>query len=265
MDFALILVIATFLTGLVWALDRLYLRGQRAQGADEPTVVEWCRAFFPVLLIVLLLRSFVAEPFRIPSASMMPTLLTGDFILVNKFSYGLRLPVLETRFLEVGTPRRGDVVVFRYPPEPSMDYIKRVVGVPGDHVAYRNKTLYINGEAVPQEFLGPYRNDGALPGSVKSRELVADKAYEILTVPSRNMNYGEIFDMAEGVTVPEGHFFMLGDNRDDSEDSRYWGFVPREALRGRPLFIYYSFDPTAQRPAPWLSSIRWNRLGRGVH
>jgi signal peptidase I len=257
MDFALILVIATFLTGLVWLTDRLFLARQRSPTAEEPTLVEWSRAFFPVLLVVLILRSFVAEPFRIPSASMMPTLLTGDFILVNKFAYGLRVPVLEKRFLKVASPERGDVVVFRYPPEPRVDYIKRVVGVPGDHVAYRNKTLYINGERVPLELLGPYRNDGALPGSVLSRETLGRDGHEILTVPSRNMNYGELYDMEAGITVPENHYFMMGDNRDNSKDSRNWGLVPEEKLKGRAFLIWMNWD--AFRAAP-----KWDRFGRRI-
>lgn len=262
MNLALILVIGTFVTGVVWGLDRLWWARQRSSEAKEPTLVEWSRAFFPVLLIVLVLRSFVAEPFRIPSASMMPTLLVGDFILVNKFAYGLRLPVLESRILDLGSPERGDVAVFRYPPSPDKDYIKRVVGLPGDHVAYRNKTLYVNGEEVPQRRLGQYsarevdqRRDRVLPGSQLIEEKLGEDAHRILVSPQANGLRSE--GLASGVEVPEGHYLMMGDNRDNSLDGRHWGFVPEDHLRGEAMFIWLSWEPFAAPP-------QWSRIGETI-
>src|SRR5512143_3736650 len=156
MNFALILFVALVITGAIWRLDLLILRRGRDRDAKEPLLVEYAKSFFPVILVVFALRSFLVEPFRIPSGSMMPTLLVGDFILVNKFAYGLRLPVLNTKFVQIGEPRHGDVVVFRYPETPSVDYIKRVIGLPGDHIAYYNKTLTINGKVMPQQALKAY-------------------------------------------------------------------------------------------------------------
>ncbi|MCP1726675.1 signal peptidase I [Natronospira proteinivora] len=262
MNLALILVIATLVTGLVWALDRLWLIRLRSDDADEPTVVEWCRAFFPVLLIVLVLRSFIAEPFRIPSASMMPTLVVGDFILVNKFAYGLRLPVLETKILDLGQPERGEVAVFRYPPNPSKDYIKRVIGVPGDHVAYRNNTLYINGEAVNQQVMGEYeprevdrRRDRVLDGSILMEETLGAQDYEILVSPRASGMPSQ--ELEQGIRVPEGEYLMLGDNRDNSLDGRHWGFVPEDHLRGRAMVIWLSWEAFGAAP-------QWGRVGQVI-
>lgn len=273
MNFALILVLATFVTGLVWF--GWWLVGGTARDQEEPTVVEWCRAFFPVLLIVLVLRSFVAEPFRIPSASMMPTLKVGDFILVNKFAYGLRLPVLETKFLEVGSPERGEVAVFRYPPAPQVDYIKRVAAVPGDEVQYRDQKLYVNGEKVARTELGPYEpreidagQNRVRPGSLLWEEKLNDHAYRILLAPSseyrsvpsgsggqRQQNLRE--ELHEGVEIPEGEYLMLGDNRDNSADSRHWGLVPEDHLRGRAMFIWMSWELFNASPD-------WGRFGKGI-
>jgi len=262
MNLALILVVGAFVTGIIWAIDRLWFaRGRRSEEA-EPTLVEWSRAFFPVLLIVLVLRSFIAEPFRIPSASMMPTLLVGDFILVNKFAYGLRLPVLETRFLDLGSPERGEVAVFRYPPSPNKDYIKRVVGVPGDHVVYENKTLIVNGDPVPQRQLGRFsarevdqRRDRVLPGSILIEETLGEQAHEILVSPQMNSMGNQ--SLEEGVHVPEGHYLMLGDNRDNSMDGRHWGFVPEDHLRGRAMFIWLSWEAFSAPP-------QWSRSGQVI-
>ncbi len=246
-DFALVLVILTALTGGIWLLDRLLLAPHRRRMAEtgrersEPVVVEYARSFFPVILIVLLLRSFIAEPFRIPSSSMMPTLLIGDFILVNKFAYGLRLPVLNKQIVPVGSPQRGDVVVFKYPVNPSQDYIKRVVGLPGDHIVYRGKVIYVNGTAVAQESLGRYVGRGSgrdMTGADLKRETVGDVSHEILQRP--NVFYGPRGD--DAWTVPEGHYFVMGDNRDNSEDSRFWGFVPEQNLVGRAFLIWMNWD-----------------------
>ena len=253
-DLELFLVLGTAVTGLVWLGDALIwgrarrravveLRAEGAAATDpraaeltEPWYTEYSRSFFPVLLAVLVLRSFVAEPFRIPSGSMMPTLLVGDFILVNKFAYGLRLPVLNTKVVGIGEPERGDVVVFRFPAHPETDYIKRVVGLPGDRVSYYNKTVYVNGEPMPQELLGPYAEDGVPDGRLlQLRERLGSVDHDILVMPGRPNVEGEY-------TVPPGHYFVLGDNRDNSNDSRFWGFVPEENLVGKAFVIWMNWD-----------------------
>ncbi|MFO1507879.1 MAG: signal peptidase I [Lysobacterales bacterium] len=257
-DFALLLVVLTFVTGVVWLFDRLFLargRDRRAEalasvaaadGAErdrrvaearrEPVPVEYARSFFPVLLAILVIRSFIAEPFKIPSGSMMPTLQVGDFILVNKFAYGLRLPVLNTKFLGTGEPKRGDVMVFRYPKNPKEDYIKRVVGLPGDEITYRNKTLYVNGEKVVDTRVGPYTGPPE-PGrpmydaQVYSEQLGAVR-HDILEMPLVDVGH-------EGTwRVPPDAYFAMGDNRDNSADSRFWGFVPEQNLVGRAFVIW---------------------------
>ncbi|HHH47022.1 MAG TPA: signal peptidase I [Thiotrichales bacterium] len=249
-DFPLFLVLATLITGLIALFDRLWWRSKRPPEAKEPVVVEYSRAFFPVILAVLVLRSFVAEPFRIPSGSMMPTLLVGDFILVNKFTYGLRLPVLNTKIVELDEPKRGDVVVFRYPENPSIDYIKRVVGLPGDHVAYHDKVLRINGRLMPQEPVGTYVGTGASLPSTGAMELIEDLdgvKHHILVHPGAPGREGE-WD------VPAGHYFVMGDNRDNSRDSRYFGFVPEENLIGKAFMIWMNWDPVEHR-------VTWQRIG----
>ncbi len=271
-DFPAFLVSATVLTGGIWAWDALFLaprRRKHAQEMESPPreswVVEYARSFFPVLLIVLLLRSFLVEPFRIPSGSMMPTLLVGDFILVNKFAYGLRWPVLNTKFLEIGEPQRGDVVVFRFPDDPSTDYIKRVVGVPGDQIYYRNKILYINGEPMPQTYLGPFVGEGEsgqrMRGAEVREERLGEVVHRILVYPGvpdlppgcRTLRYGP-------VTVPEGHYFVMGDNRDNSNDSRCWGWMPEKNLVGKAFAIWMNWDSTrAGFP------IDWHRIGTRIH
>src|SRR5699024_5346315 len=222
-DFEAWLTLAALLTGILWALEKWVWSKRRDKGRGPNWLVDFAHSFFPVLLAVLLLRAFVVEPFRIPSRSMVPTLLVGDFILVNKFSYGLRLPVLHTRFLDLGEPERGDVVVFRYPQDPHVDYIKRIVGLPGDIVAYVGHNLYINGELVPVESAGPYTGDGA------PRQGVAELLYETLPSGHRHpvLDTAERFNPQQApVKVPADHYFVLGDNRDNSADSRVWGFVP---------------------------------------
>jgi signal peptidase I len=266
-DFALLLVALTFVTGIVWLLDWLFLyrgrvaraqalaetggseaeRQQRVQEAmREPIIVEYARSFFPVILIVLLFRSFIAEPFKIPSGSMMPTLLVGDFILVNKFTYGLRLPVLGTKIVPVGEPQRGDVFVFRYPnpdhdpKKQGEDYIKRVIGLPGDEIRYSNKTLYVNGKEIPQTYVGPFVGSGnegrRMAGAEIHEEMLPGAEHQLLQsrmlVPGREGTW----------QVPAGHYFAMGDNRDNSEDSRYWGFVPEENLVGKAFVIWMNWD-----------------------
>ena len=232
----LFLVLATLATGIVWLADAAVLRRRRKGkvAGGEPLLVEYARSFFPVLLVVLLLRSFVVEPFRIPSGSMMPTLLVGDFILVNKFHYGLRLPVINTQITEGEAPQRGDVMVFRYPENPKVNYIKRIVGLPGDRIAYRNKVIHINGEPQPQTSLGFYGLHGGNAVSLREENLDG-VSHHILIEHSQVFGDGEY-------TVPEGHYFVMGDNRDNSNDSRRWGSVPAENLVGKAFFIWLNWD-----------------------
>ena len=255
----LILVIGTLITGIVVLFDKLvfaekrrkrimteaydakYVEGKSSRAPreyKEPWYIDYSRSFFPVLLIVLILRSFIAEPFRIPSGSMMPTLLHGDFILVNKFTYGLRLPALHTKVWANKSPERGDVVVFRYPENPSLDYIKRVVGLPGDQLEYRDKTVYVNGTAMKQVDLGTYvgkGRDAVMSGSNKRQESLSTVDHEMLLNDRR-------LSIAGAWTVPDEHYFVMGDNRDNSNDSRVWGMVPEQNLVGRALMIWMNWD-----------------------
>jgi len=258
-DFALILVIATGLAGFVWLVDALFFRRRRAARiaagsiANEPIGVEYARSFFPVLLLVLLLRSFLFEPFRIPSGSMMPTLLEGDFIFVNKFAYGLRLPVLNSKIVEIGEPERGDVVVFRLPSDESVNYIKRIVGLPGDVIDYdaSRALLTINGEPVATEKVGDYAEE---PGKILVLEELGDATHELLLQANGAGGPGDVY------RVPEGHYFMMGDNRNNSQDSRFppVGFVPEENLVGRAVRIWMSWR------APSEGGPRWGRIGQVV-
>ena len=243
------LALATLVSGVVWLGWRL-ARGKSKDSDRLPTTVEYARSFFPIFLIVLLLRAFLVEPFRIPSGSMMPTLLVGDFILVNKFAYGIRLPVTKTKVIELGTPERGDIVVFRWPVNPRLDYIKRVVALPGDRVRYQGKTLIINGEPAPIEIIGQYQPEGSgmrALGSVEGREHLGEVSHPVLINPlAPDFNPACGFLGYNEVTVPEGHYLMVGDNRDDSNDGRCWGFVPDQNLVGKAFFVWLSWD--WQRP-----------------
>jgi len=263
-DFSLLLVLLTGLTGLIWLIDSLFLKRRRMDRAvqksiqrpRDPVVIEYSRSLFPVLLIVLLFRSFLFEPFKIPSGSMIPTLLVGDFIVVNKFAYGLRLPVVHTRIVPIGDPQRGDVVVFRYPVDPKVNFIKRLVGLPGDTVTYRDKRLYVNGEeisALPQGRYTSAEVKCTTPRSDAFRfsETLGDVNHDILIHEGSGSKDGQW-------TVPEGHYFMMGDNRDRSNDSREWGFVPEENLMGRAVGIWLNFDYT--KGCGDLS-----RVGDGIH
>ncbi len=272
LDFPALLVAGTFFTGLAWAIDALLLARQRRRKAEalitrgaapdsnqiittlkESTFVEYCKSFFPVLLAVLLLRSFLVEPFRIPSNSMMPTLLTGDFILVNKFTYGIRLPVLNTKVLEVGEAERGDVVVFRYPKDPSTDYIKRVVGLPGDRVGYYNKIVYINGEPVGQVPAGVYIGVGSgisMSGASQRQEQLGEVLHDILVMPRTPGLEGEY-------VVGEDEYFVMGDNRDNSNDSRYWGPVPEANLVGKAFRVWMNWDGAN-------GGVDWDRVGMKI-
>lgn len=274
-NFPAIMVSAVFITGIIWLLDAYVLAPKRRAAANalfaqneggthelseakakllkEPVWVEYARSLFPVILAVLVLRSFLVEPFRIPSGSMMPTLLVGDFILVNKFAYGIRLPVINSKIIDVGEPQRGDVMVFRYPKDPSIDYIKRVIGLPGDKVAYYNKQLFINGVPAKQEGNESYAGVGAgvsMSGAKLKKEHLLGVDHNILIDESRGTLEGEF-------TVPEGQYFMMGDNRDNSNDSRYWGFVPEANLVGKAFMVWMNWDSKAD-------GIAWERLGNSI-
>ena len=271
MNFPLFLVVVTAVTGLYWLVDTLFFK--RSRTGDEPIAVEYARQFFPVLFIVLILRSFVFEPFRIPSGSMIPTLLVGDFILVSKFSYGVRLPVVHTKVLETGKPKHGDVAVFRYPADPKVDYIKRVIGLPGDKITLRGKELLINGEAVEysenEAYVMPGTDDIMEGASVRSEsfaggvhDILVENSSRGLPTPSKHLGWKDsdiVLSKTGGiaeysVTVPDGMYFMLGDNRDRSNDSRYWGFVPEANLVGKAKYIWMH----------WNGGILWSRLGERI-
>ncbi len=255
MGFAAVLLLATTITGVIWGIDAAVLSPRRGAGS-EPVVVEMARSFFPVILIVFLLRSFLYEPFKIPSESMLPTLQVGDFILVNKFTYGVRLPVINKKIVETGSPRRGDVMVFRFPEDPAKDFIKRVIAVPGDTIAYQQKRLTINGKPVDMESLGTATEVDKRLGFRRFesfREKFGEKTHTIMVDPDMpgvrlggirqfpNRNNCEYNNVGVVCTVPAGHYFMMGDNRDNSDDSRYWGFVPEENIVGRAVMIWMNF------------------------
>jgi signal peptidase I len=257
-NFALILFLALVITGVIWLIDHLFLARHRAAEAKLPILVDYSKSFFPVILVVFLLRSFLVEPFKIPSGSMLPTLLVGDFILVNKYTYGIRLPVINKKIIDIGRPARGDVMVFRFPRDPSMDYIKRVVGTPGDVVEYRDKHLIINGKAVAMRPEGHFEYTGQGLNFIRGdtwREQLGRHDHIAMTLPGEppvrvyevlgNFPYREncsYSDTGFKCTVPAGYYFMMGDNRDASNDSRYWGFVPDENIVGRAFFIWWNFD-----------------------
>jgi signal peptidase I len=248
MIFSLIMLVAVLVTGLIWLLDILILSKKRRKHAKESWAVEYSKSFFPVILFVFLIRSFVVEPFKIPSGSMMPTLLAGDFILVNKFTYGLRVPILNDVFLEVGHPKRGDVFVFHYPPDPSVDYIKRVVGLPGDKITYKNKELYVNGQKMDRSYVADYDYQSSGLNQIHAKrytENLSGVEHDVLLDNDSASREGE-------TVVPPGHYFAMGDNRDNSSDSRYWGFVPEKNLVGRAFFIWWNFQ-------------EFKRIGSTVH
>lgn len=250
-SFPLFMLLILLLTGVIWLVDYLFFQKKRAAGIDEPTAVEYAKSFFPVILLVFLIRSFLAEPFKIPSGSMMPTLLAGDYILVNKFTYGLRLPVLNTVFLDISQPKRGDVAVFHFPPNPKIDYIKRIIGLPGDQIQYQNKRLVINGKPLEVSSLDyADAGDSSIIKAHRLQEELVDIKHDILIhdIPTRYEPHslGDQFLKGETIVVPEGHYYVMGDNRDNSSDSRVWGFVPDRNLVGKAFLIWFNFDQLAR-------------------
>ena len=286
-NFALLLFLATVVTGVYWLAERFYFLPKRRQAVTllvaeavrrrgelgklginqvdddvtaaqsrllaQPWWLDWTAGLFPVILAVFFLRSFLFEPFKIPSGSMIPTLLVGDLILVNKFHYGVRLPVINKKITEGTAPARGDVMVFRYPPKPSLDYIKRVVGIPGDEVAYLNKRLSINGQVIETVAVPEFFDEDTMRYFKQFEESVGEKKHGILNDDDRPAFVPGADDFAfkencrysiEGVVckVPTGHYFMMGDNRDNSLDSRFWGFVPDKNIVGRAFFVWMNFS-----------------------
>ena len=274
-DFSLILFIALLVTGAVILVDQLFFAARRretvmveggaaldesdgqTQAPSMPIIVEYARAFFPVILLVFVLRSFIVEPFRIPSGSMYPTLSIGDFILVNKYHYGLRLPVLNTKLVDVADPKRGEVMVFKYPHDPKVNFIKRVIGIPGDVIRYENKKLYVNNERLDLEYEGTYMlpsKSGERTETDRFKEVIGESEHFVINDPgviSRGTRGREIH-------VPEGHYFVMGDNRDHSNDSRFWGFVPEANVVGRAFFIWFSWDTVNG------GGVNWKRIGNGI-
>ena len=266
-DFSTFMALIVLVSGAIWAVDSWVLAPRRrlagaasavagedgARQAAKPVVVEYARSFFPVFLAVFLIRSFVIEPFRIPSGSMMPTLLIGDFIAVNKFSYGVRLPVTNRKVLEVGEPERGDVVVFRYPADGETIFIKRIAGLPGDRIRYdRDRKLYVNGVEARRGVPEVYEGSGSgshMTGASRRLEALGEHPHAILYQPGLPTVEGEW-------VVPEGRYFVLGDNRDKSHDSRFWGFVPEENLIGPASIVWMSWD--------WGHGVDFSRIGTTI-
>ncbi len=264
-DFNLILVPATLFFIAVWLLDKFVLKQRATKGrGNENFIITWAYDFWPVLAVVMVLRSFLYEPFNIPSDSMVPTLETGDFILVNKFEYGVRLPIINSKIIDVGSPERGEVAVFRYPPQPSISYIKRIVGLPGDHIVYDHGQLSINGEKVTKTPIQFSREKDNLdtPTSIYHQETLGAHTFTMRELEGVNvarqapfLNYLDNgkYSAENGlyweVKVPEGHYFAMGDNRDQSADSRFWGFVPEENLTGRAFYIWMHKEPGFNLPS----------------
>lgn len=270
MYFALFMLVILLVSGAIWLLDIFVLRKKRSANvfaeAADPWYVEYSKSFFPVILLVFVVRSFIVEPFKIPSGSMMPTLLAGDYILVNKFVYGLRVPILNNVFYPMGQPQRGDVFVFHYPPEPTIDYIKRVIGLPGDQIQYKDKQLTINGQVVALDFVQTYQyalnvtDDAGSPRDVnisasRLSEQLGTVKHDVLIHDIMNQyqpgSLGDRLMQGETITVPDGHYLAMGDNRDNSSDSRVWGFVSDQHLVGKAFFIWFNWG-------------EWHRIGQHI-
>lgn len=260
-DFPLILFCVVVFTGLVSLCDMVYCLVKKEPffaKRKRPVVIDYSRSFFPVLLLVFVIRSFLFQPYRVPTGSLEPTVMPGDFILVNQYDYGFKMPIWNKKLFSVGEPKVGQIALFYYPVNHAYTFVKRVVGVPGDHVSYINKTLYINGKKQPQKYLGEVTrvNDfGQIVTYKKYQENLMGVKHDIFTrpdVPATNFY---------NVVVPKGDYFMMGDNRDESDDSRYWGLVPEKNFIGRALFVWMSWD---SHPDHWYQSIRWHRIGSSL-
>jgi len=270
--FPLILLVLVISSGIVSLIDQLFFRKSRLAAAlqatpnlkdlpkkerDEklkgPMVIDYCRSLFPVFLLVLFLRSFVGEFFQIPSGSMLPNYLIGDYLLVNKFAYGVRFPVWDTKFIPVSEPKRGEVIICHFPVDTQVDFIKRVVGIPGDRISYINKKLSINGVPVPMKFQGNNIIEGASKTQAieEYSETISGNTHGIITMPWRP----DLYDF-KNLVIPKGEYFVMGDNRDDSEDSRYWGFVDEKYLVGKPEVVVFSVGE---------QGVRWSRIGHWLN
>ncbi|OGO94493.1 MAG: signal peptidase I [Coxiella sp. RIFCSPHIGHO2_12_FULL_44_14] len=260
-DFLNILALATIFAGVVWVVDDLWCAGKRRSGATGfseqkkyPIVIEYSRSLFPVLLIVLLIRAFLIQPYRVPTGSLEPTIMPGDMILVNQYDYGLRLPIWNKELIHVREPKTGEIALFRWPVSPGVTFVKRVIGVPGDHISYINKMLYVNGKPATQARLNDameMSDNGSASKVQVYEEVLAGVKHRIYIRPDRP---AEDF---KNLVVPVGTYFMMGDNRDDSDDSRSWGFVPSDDFIGRGILIFMSWDSNAHR-------VRWDRIGQSL-
>lgn len=255
-DFAFYLTLVVLLTGIVSLIDCLFFAKKRqANNQKKSMFVDYCRSFFPVLLIVWVIRSFIVQPYRVPTGSLEPTILPGDFIAVNQFAYGLKFPIGNFTLVKTGEPKRGDIALFRYPLNPNVVFVKRVIGLPGDHIVYQDKVLSVNGQQAKQALIKSSFDYGNGPGQIRAvnvyEENLAGVKHKIFVQPVG----GELKDI--DFVVPEGQYFMMGDNRDNSDDSRFWGTVPEHNLIGRAFGIWMSWDPVNNK-------VRWNRIGDGV-
>lgn len=248
MNFALVLFILFLVSGFIALLDKLWWSKKRLPDQQPNKIIEYAHSFYPVFIFVLVLRSFLIEPFRIPSGSLEPSLQVGDFVAVNKFAYGIRLPIWEKKIIHIKTPKVGDIAVFRWPPNPAFDYIKRVVGTPGDHVTYHNKTLTINGHEMLRTLVNFTVDESSGASVTKYSENLNGVVHDIYIRPTVQ---AEDFD----IVVPPGYYFMMGDNRDDSADSRFWGLVSDDMLRGKALLVWMSWNSHTG----WF---RWSNIGR---
>lgn len=255
-DFPLVLTLLVAISGIVSLLDIIFFaKRRRAKHKNMSKLVEYSRSFFPVLLLVWVIRSFLVQPYRVPTGSLEPTIMPGDFIALNQFAYGLRLPVANWKFVNIEEPKIGDIALFRAPPEPNVLYIKRVIGTPGDHIIYKDKVLTINGKEAHQEDAGvdiDFEGGAATPVHVKLETLPNNITHKIFVRDEQN-GKSDNFD----IVVPKDSYFMMGDNRDASNDSRYWGFVPEENLVGKAFYIWFSWDSEKYR-------VQWNRIGMSV-
>lgn len=265
-NFELVLFYAVLISGIIALFDILFLEKKRKQqihgqfdSNKMPFIIDYARSFFPVLLLVFFLRSFLFEPFRIPSGSLEPTLLIGDFILVNKFDYGIRLPVIHKKIFKVDDPKRGDIIVFRWPPDESYDFIKRIIGVPGDHIKYIDKVLYINGKKVDYGLPIPAQSideSGSMQSVVDVTENLPGVTHQIFQNPHQSSH-----DFND-IVVPVGMYYVMGDNRDDSADSRFWGLVPDKNIVGKAIVSWMSWDNNNPK---YLHKIRWDRIFKIIH